>query len=226
MKRGKKYLEKIKQREAEKQYAPSEAVKLLKNLAYANFDESIEVHFNLGIDTRQADQQIRGTVSLPHGTGKKIKIAAITTADKVVEAKAAGADEAGAEDLIDKIAKGWFDFDLALASSEMMPKVGKLGKLLGQKGLMPSPKNGTVTPNIVQSIKEFKKGKVEYRNDKAGLVHLVIGKKSFSEQQLLDNFNVVYDVILKVKPSNVKGIYLKSVVLCSTMSPGVRIETS
>ncbi|MBT7088236.1 50S ribosomal protein L1 [bacterium] len=224
MKRGKKYLQKIENIDLQKTFSPKEAIKLVKELAYAEFDESLDLCFNLGIDPRHADQQVRGTLSLPYGTGKKLKIVVITSPEKVADAKEAGADEAGSEELVAKIAGGWFDFDLVIASPEMMPKIGKVGRFLGQKGLMPSPKNGTVTTDLVKTVQEFKKGKVEYRNDKGALVHMQIGKKSFAEDHLLENFNVVYDAVLKAKPSASKGVYFKSIVMSSSMGPGVHLE--
>jgi large subunit ribosomal protein L1 len=225
MNRSKRHRENIALVEAEKAYAPSEAVKLLKQFKPAQFDESIEVHFSLGIDPRHADQQLRGTTSLPHGTGKAITIAVISQGENLQKATKAGADHVGGDDLIEKIAGGWLDFDLLIASPEMMSKVGKLGRTLGAKGLMPNPKAGTVTPDIEKAVQEFKAGKLEYRNDKFGNLHIGIGKQSFSEQQILENFDSIYDTIVKIKPSKSKGIYLKSVTLCAAMSPGVSIET-
>jgi large subunit ribosomal protein L1 len=224
MSRGKNYVEKDKTYNKLEFLNPVKAFEQLKTLTFAKFDETVEVHFNLGIDPRHAEQQIRGTVVLPHGIGKEIKILAITKGDKVKEAEDAGADIIGAEDVIEKIEKGWLDFDLVLATPDMMAKVGKVGRILGSKGLMPTPKNGTVTADLKTAIQEFKSGKIEYRNDKTGNIHVMLGKISFSNEQLLDNFQTIYDIILKVKPAKSKGIYLKSVTLCSTMSPGVRVE--
>jgi large subunit ribosomal protein L1 len=224
MKRGKLYLEKAKNLDRQKLYTPSEAIKLSKELKYAKFDETVELHFNLGIDPRHADQQIRGTLSLPHGTGKTIRIAVIAQGEKLIEAKDAGADFVGAEDIIEKIQGGWFDFDLLIATPDMMSKVGKIGRLLGPKGLMPSPKSGTVTADITNSVKEFKAGKIEYRNDKTGIIHLPIGKMSFDDASLMDNYQAVYDVILKAKPAKSKGIYMRSITICSTMGMGIKIE--
>lgn len=224
MKHGKNYLEKTKDYQPTEFFSPKAAIEQLRKLTYAKFDETVEVHFHLGIDPKQSEQMVRGTLVLPHGTGKSIKIAVITNAEKVVAFRNAGADEIGSEDLITKIEGGWFDFDVLIATPDMMGKVGKLGKLLGAKGLMPTPKNGTVTPDVENAIKEFKAGKVEYRNDKFGILHVLIGKVSFTNEQLYDNFMDFYDTVVRVKPQKSKGIYLKSIYLCSTMSPSVQIE--
>lgn len=224
MKRSKAYQEKVKLVNREEKYSPSDAVRLVKETATAKFDETIEVHFNLGIDPRHADQQLRGTLVLPHGTGKSVRVAVITQGEKVQDAKDAGADFVGGEELIEKIQGGWLDFDLIIASPDMMSKLGKLARVLGPKGLMPNPKSGTVSNDISAAVGEFKKGKVEYRNDKTGIVHLGIGKKSFSDKALEENFETVYDTIVKIKPTKSKGIYLKSIVMASTMGPGVAIE--
>jgi len=224
MSRGKKYIEKNESYDKQAIMNPVKAFEVLKNLTFSKFDETVEVHFNLGIDPRHADQQIRGTVVLPNGSGKKIRILAITKGDKAKEAEDAGADLVGSEDMIEKIEKGWLDFDLVLATPDMMVKVGKIGRILGSKGLMPTPKNGTVTQDLKTAIQEFKSGKIEYRNDKTGNVHVILGKVSFSTEKLTENFQVIYDIIVKVKPSKAKGVYLKSVSLCSTMSPAVKVE--
>ncbi|MCP4049748.1 MAG: 50S ribosomal protein L1 [bacterium] len=224
MMRGKKYKEQVKLVDSQKKYMPNEAISLVKKMKYAGFDESVEVHFNLGIDPRHADQQLRGTLLLPHGTGKKIKILVIAKDAKIKEAEDAGADYAGSDEMIEKIQGGWFGFDLIIAAPDMMSKVGKLGRLLGSKGLMPSPKSGTVTQDIGKAVSEFKGGKLEYRNDKTGIVHLVIGKLSFQEEQLLDNFNTVYDTLMKIKPTKAKGLYMKSISVNSSMGPGVFVE--
>jgi len=205
MKRGKKYREAVANRKEDDIFKPKDAVSLLKKSAYVKFDEAVELHFNLGIDPRHADQMVRGTLVLPHGTGKKVRVVAIVEADKVEETKKTGADAVGAEDLVEKINGGWMDFDVLLATPKMMPKVGKLGRQLGARGLMPSPKSGTVTQDIPEAVKAFQGGRVEYRNDKAGLVHLVIGKVSFTEKQLLENYEKVFEVIQKVKPQKSKG---------------------
>lgn len=224
MKRGKQYLEKVKGVDKHALYSPNEAIKLVRQTAFAKFDETVEVHFNLGIDPRHADQQLRGTLSLPHGTGKTVRIAVIAQGEKLIEAKEAGADFVGADDLIDKIGAGWFEFDLLIATPDMMAKVGKIGRMLGPKGLMPNPKSGTVTADIKSAVTEFKAGKIEYRNDKTGLIHAPIGKLSFSDEALRDNYLAIYDVILKAKPSKSKGVYLRSITICSTMGMGLKIE--
>ncbi|MGE4169326.1 MAG: 50S ribosomal protein L1 [Candidatus Margulisiibacteriota bacterium] len=224
--RGKKYIEKAALVKSQDALSPKEALQLVKDAAFAKFDETVEVHFGLGIDPKQADQQLRGTLVLPHGSGKDVRVLVFAQGEQLIAAKDAGADFVGGEDLVEKIQGGWFDFDLVVAAPDMMAKISKLGKTLGAKGLMPNPKSGTVTPNIATAVKEFKSGKLEYRNDKAGLIHMRIGKKSFSNEQLLDNFKAVYDTIQKVKPNKSKGVYLKSITLCTTMGPGVRVEPS
>ena len=224
MKRGKKYLESVKNL-GEETHVIDGAIKLMKEAAYAAFDESVELHFNLGIDPRHADQQIRGTLNLPHGTGKSIRIAVIAKGQAEADAIEAGADTVGSDDLVEKIQKGWLDFDLLIATPSMMSKVGRLGKILGSKGLMPNPKSGTVTGDLAKTVKEFKSGKVEYRNDKYGIIHVGIGKMSFDEQKLNENLETVFDVMIKVRPSKAKGIYMKSVSLSSTMSPSINLET-
>jgi large subunit ribosomal protein L1 len=224
MSQSKAYAEKAKQVE-KKRYSPKEAVKLLKQLKPAKFDETVELHFNLGIDPRHADQQLRGTLILPHGTGKEVRIAVIAQGENVELAKKAGAVEAGSDDLIERIAEGFLDFDLLVATPDMMGKLGKLGRQLGSKGLMPNPKSGTVTTDIAKTVSEFKSGKLEYRNDKNGNLHLGIGKISFSEEQLIENFETLYDAVVKMKPGKAKGVYLKSVTLCPTMGPGISVET-
>ena len=205
-------------------YDPKEAMTIIKECTTAKFDESVELHFNLGIDPRHAEQQIRGTFNLPHGTGKSVRVAAIVQPDLVKKVTEAGADEVGSDDLVEKINGGWMNFDVLISTPEMMSKVGKLGKVLGARGLMPSPKSGTVIKDPEVAVKEFKAGKIEYRNDKLGLIHLVIGKGSFALDKLVDNFMAIYDVIAKAKPGKSKGIYLKSVVLSTTMGPGVHLE--
>lgn len=225
MRRGKQYIEKTKDFDKQQLLSPKEAIAQLRKLAYAKFDETVEVHYNLGIDPKQAEQQIRGTLVLTHGTGKSLKIAVLTNSEKVQALKNSKADFIGSEDLITKIEGGWLDFDILLASPDMMPKLGKLGRLLGTKGLMPTPKNGTVATDLETAINEFKAGKVEYRNDKAGILHVSLGKVSFSDEQLLDNFMDLYNTIVKIKPAKSKGVYLKSISLCTTMSSGVKIET-
>lgn len=223
--RGKKYAESAKKIDSEKHYVPTEAVALVKDVSNASFDETIEVHFNLGIDPRHADQLVRGTIILPHGTGKSVRIAVICDGENQKIAEKAGASEVGAEDLIEKINGGFLDFDILIASPDMMAKVGKLGRILGARGLMPSPKSGTVTPDIEKAVTDFKAGKVEYRNDKNGIIHTVIGKASFDNDKLKDNFTALYEVIEKAKPSKSKGVYMRSIVLAPTMGPGVKVES-
>ena len=225
MARGKKYtnaLEKVQ----DVDYSPLDAINLVKEIKFSKYDETLEVHYNLGIDPRHADQQIRSTISLPHGTGKSVKILVLTDSAQEDVAKKAGADYVGAEDLLEKIKNGWFDFDLIIATPNMMPKIGKYGKILGSKGLMPNPKSGTVTTNLAETVKEFKQGKVEYRNDKYGIVHMVLGKLSFDTEKLLENFNAFHQVIEKAKPSKAKGVYLKSISISGSNTPGVSLETN
>jgi large subunit ribosomal protein L1 len=226
MKRGKKYTELAQQVSRDRLYPAREAIDMIKTNTVRKFDETLEIHFNLGIDPRQADQQIRGTLVLPHGTGRTVRICVVTTGEKVLEAKEAGADFVGSEDIVEKIQGGWLDFDLVIATPDMMAKLGRLGKILGAKGLMPNPKSGTVTTDIKGAVKEFKAGKVEYRNDKTGLIHLGIGKVSFSAEQLVDNYNAIFDTITRAKPSKSKGQYVKSVSLSSTMGPGLFVENA
>ncbi len=224
MKKSKRYVEMQALVDTEKLFTPIEAMTLLETLPKAKFDETVELHVQLGIDPRQSDQQLRGTLSLPNGTGKSIRIAVIASSDKLEGARKAGADFVGSEDLVEQIQGGWMDFDLLLTTPDMMAKVGKLGKILGAKGLMPNPKSGTVTLNIASAVEEFKAGKLEYKNDKAGIVHVIIGKRSFDLKKLKENFDAVYDTLVKVKPSKSKGVYIKSISMCSTMSSGIFIE--
>jgi large subunit ribosomal protein L1 len=224
MKRGKQYLEKAKTIQAEMLYSPGEAIQMVKESSYTKFDETVELHFALGIDPRHADQQLRGTLVLPNGSGKTVCVVVIAKGEKAAEAKAAGADFVGEDDLVEKISKGWFDFDLVIATPDLMAKVGKLGRLLGAKGLMPNPKTGTVTMDVAKAVGEFKAGKMEYRNDKHSNLHLRVGKVSFTEQALRENYNLIYDTVVKVKPSKSKGVYLKSVTMCTSMGPAVSIE--
>lgn len=204
--------------------SPAEAIKTLKQFKAPKFDQSVEVCYWLAIDPRQADQQLRGSVSMPHGVGKTARVAAFCVADKVAECKAAGAVEAGGEDLVEKVKGGWMEFDVAVASPDMMRIVSSLGRVLGPKGLMPSPKAGTVSPDVVKAVKEYSAGKAEYRSDDGGNVHCIIGKMSFSEENLLDNFNHLYEVIERVRPATVKGQYMKKVTLSGTMTPGVLVS--
>ena len=225
MKRGKKYVEAAKLIERGNLYDKEEAVALVKKSAVAKFDETIEAHIRTGCDGRHADQQIRGAVVLPHGTGKKVRILVFAKDAKAEEAKAAGADYVGVEDLIPKIQnEGWFEFDVVVATPDMMGVVGRLGRVLGPKGLMPNPKAGTVTMDVTKAVNDIKAGKIEYRLDKTNIIHVPLGKASFTEEQLADNFRTLIDAIMKAKPAAVKGQYLKSVTLTSTMGPGVKIN--
>ena len=225
MKRGKKYVEAAKQIERGNLYDKAEAIALVKKCAVAKFDETIQAHIRTGCDGRHADQQIRGAVVLPHGTGKKVRILVFAKDAKAEEAKAAGADYVGAEDLIPRIQnEGWFEFDVVVATPDMMGVVGRLGRVLGPKGLMPNPKAGTVTMDVTKAINDIKAGKIEYRLDKTNIIHVPVGKASFTEEQLADNFQTLIDAINKAKPAAVKGQYLKSVTLTSTMGPGVKIN--
>jgi len=225
MKRGKKYVEAAKAVERTTLYDPADAVALVKKTAVAKFDETVEAHIRTGCDGRHADQQIRGAVVLPHGTGKTVRVLVFAKNDKADEAQAAGADYVGAEELVPKIQKeGWLDFDVVVATPDMMGVVGRLGRVLGPKGLMPNPKAGTVTMDVTKAINEIKAGKIEYRLDKTNIIHVPIGKVSFSEEDLADNFQTLMDAIIKAKPSAVKGTYLKSVVITSTMGPGVKVN--
>ena len=227
MKRGKRYLEDMKKFDRSVQYDRDEAIKIVKGNATAKFDETMELHIRTGCDGRRADQQIRGAVVLPHGTGKTVRILVFAKGPKADEAEAAGADYVGAEDLIPKIQNdGWLDFDIVVATPDMMGVVGRLGKVLGPKGLMPNPKAGTVTMDVTKAINEIKAGKIEYRLDKANIVHVPFGKASFTEEQLQENFQAIMDAIVKAKPSAVKGAYLKSVTMSSTMGPGVRMNVA
>ena len=227
MKHGKKYVEAAKLVDRATFYESDEAVSVVKKTATAKFDETVEVHIRTGCDGRHAEQQIRGGVVLPHGTGKTVKVLVFAKGDKVNEAEAAGADYVGGDELIPKIQnEGWLDFDVVVATPDMMGVVGRLGKVLGPKGLMPNPKAGTVTMDVTKAINDIKAGKIEYRLDKSNIIHCPIGKASFSEEQLKDNYNALIEAILKAKPSALKGQYLKSVTLSTTMGPGVKINTA
>ena len=227
MKHGKKYAEAAKLVDKATLYDPSEAIALVKKTAVAKFDETVEAHIRTGCDGRHADQQIRGAVVLPNGTGKTVKVLVFAKGPKVDEALAAGADYAGGEELIPKIQNdGWLDFDVVVATPDMMGVVGRLGKVLGPKGLMPNPKAGTVTMDVTKAIADIKAGKIEYRLDKTNIVHVPLGKASFSEEALEENFKALMDAIMKAKPSAVKGAYLKSITLTSTLGPGVKVATS
>ena len=225
MKRGKKYLETAKLVESGNLYDKAEAISLVKKTAVAKFDETIEAHIRTGCDGRHADQQIRGAVVLPHGTGKQVRILVFAKDAKAQEAIAAGADFVGAEELIPRIQnEGWFDYDVVVATPNMMGVVGRLGRVLGPKGLMPNPKAGTVTMDVTKAVNDIKAGKIEYRLDKTNIIHVPVGKASFTEEQLADNFQTLIDAINKAKPAAVKGQFLKSVTLTSTMGPGVKIN--
>ena len=225
MKRGKKYIESLKQIDTAKLYDPSEAAALAVSTAKAKFDETVEVSVKLGIDPKHADQQVRGFVVLPHGTGKTKKILVIAKGEKADAAAAAGADYVGAEEMISKIQnEQWFDYDVIVTTPDMMGLVGRLGKVLGPKGLMPNPKSGTVTMDLPRAINEIKAGKVEYRVDKTAIIHCPIGKVSFGTEKLTENLNVLMDAIIKAKPATAKGVYLRSVVLSSTMGPGIKVN--
>ena len=221
---GKKYLEDAKLIDTAKSYPIEEAIELVKKVSYTKFDETMELVFRLNVDPRHADQQLRGAIVLPNGTGKSKKVLVITQGPKVAEAQNAGADIVGGKEILEDIKKGWFDFDVIVATPDMMGELGKLGKILGPKGLMPNPKTGTVTMNIAQAIDEIKKGKVTYRTDKEGNVAVIIGKKSFSTEKLVENYKTIYDVILKARPAAVKGTYMKNVVVSSSMSPSVKVD--
>lgn len=224
MKYGKKYSDSIKAVDVSKYYEVNEAVKNVLSTAKANFDETIELHVRLGVDPRQADQQVRGTVILPNGTGKTVKVLVIARGDKAEAALKAGADIVGAEDIIAKIqTQNFLDFDVVITTPDMMGQLGRVAKILGPKGLMPSPKSGTVTMDVVKAINESKAGKVEYRVDKTAIIHCQIGKKSFGEEKIAENFTTLMDAIVKAKPAAAKGIYVKSVTLASTMGPGVKV---
>ena len=225
MKRGKKYVEAAKKIDRQTLYEATDAIALVKQSAVAKFDETIEAHIRTGCDGRHAEQQIRGAVVLPHGTGKKVRVLVFAKGAKADEAEAAGADFVGGEELIPKIQnEGWFDFDVVVATPDMMGVVGRLGRVLGPKGLMPNPKAGTVTMDVTKAIDDIKAGKIEYRLDKANIIHVPVGKASFTEEQLVENFNALMGAINKAKPAAVKGAYLKSVTLTSTMGPGVKVN--
>lgn len=223
-KKGKKYLEAAKKIDSTLAYPVEEAVKLVKETSYVKFDASVQASFNLNVDPRHADQQIRGAMVLPNGTGKTQKVLVVTQGAKEQEAKDAGADYVGGKDILEEIKKGWFDFDVIIATPDMMGELGKLGRILGPKGLMPNPKTGTVTMNVANAVNEVKKGKVTYRVDKEGNINVMIGKVSFTDEQLAENFKALYDVILRARPVAVKGTYMKNVVLSSAMGPGVKIS--
>ena len=225
MKHGKKYLDSKKLIESSKLYDPAEAISLVKQTGKAKFDETVEISIRLGVDPRHADQQVRGTVVLPHGPGKKVRVLVFAKGEKAEEARAAGADYVGEAELADKIKnENWFDFDVAVATPDMMGVVGRIGRILGPKGLMPNPKSGTVTADVAKAIEEIKGGKVEYRVDKTAIAHVPIGKASFDEEKLVENLTALMEAVVKAKPSSAKGTYLKSLYLSTTMGPSVRLN--
>jgi large subunit ribosomal protein L1 len=225
-KHGKAYLDAKQRFDRSREYSPSEAIALVKQLSTAKFDESVEVHVRTGLNVRHADEQLRGTIALPHGLGKEVKIAVFAQGDKAREAEEAGADIVGGEDLAKQIQEGFDDFDVAIATPDMMPIVGRLGRILGPAGKMPNPKVGTVTVDVAKAVNESKAGKVEYRTDRTAIVHLVIGKKDFDERLLLENYAAVIDEIIRAKPAAAKGRYIRSVTFASTMGPGVKVDPS
>ena len=227
MKHGKKYRESVKLIDRAVTYDPAEAIELVQKAATAKFDETVELHIRLGVDSRHADQQVRGAVVLPHGTGRSKKVLVFAKALKADEAKAAGADFVGADDMVEKIrSENWFDYDVVVATPDMMGVVGKLGKILGPKGLMPNPKSGTVTMDVAKAITEIKAGKIEYRLDKTNIIHCPIGRVSFGQTKLAENFKTLIDAVIKAKPAAAKGQYLRSVTMASTMGPGIKINTA
>lgn len=223
-KHGKKYRAALEKVDPLKQYAPQEGVKLMKDSAYAKFDESVELHIRTGLDPRHADQVVRGSAVLPAGTGRTQRVVAFAQGDKAREAEAAGADIVGADDLVQRISGGWTDFDVAVATPDMMGAVGRLGKVLGPRGLMPNPRSGTVTPDIGRAIREIKGGRVEFRLDKTGVIHVPIGKVSFNEDQILQNLGALVDAVVRAKPTGSKGTYLRTFNIASTMGPGVSLD--
>lgn len=223
-KKGKKYVEAAKQIEAGKLYSIEEAIELVKKTNTAKFDASVDVVFKLNLDTRHADQQLRGAIVLPNGTGKTKRVCVIAEGPKAEEARNAGADVVGGQEILDEIAKGWLEFDVMIATPDQMPKLGKLGRVLGPKGLMPNPKTGTVTMDVAKAIDEIKKGKVTYRVDKEGNINLAIGKTSFTEEALVENFNAIFNTIAKARPATIKGAYMKNLVVSTTMGPGIHVE--
>ena len=224
MKRGKRYRALYEQLDREREYSPGEAVATVKAMQSAKFNEAVEAHIRLGVNVRHADQQVRGTIALPHGLGKEMKVVVFAQGDKAREAEAAGADAVGADDLAERIQGGWTDFDVAVATPDMMPVVGKLGRILGPQGKMPNPKVGTVTDEVGKAVEQSKAGRVEYRTDRSGIIHLVIGRADFDEQRLLENYAALIDEIVRAKPAAAKGRYVRSVTLTTTMGPGVKVD--
>ena len=226
MKRSKKYVDSLKSYDKTKQYEVDKAMDVVIDTAKAKFDETIELHVKLGVDPKQADQQVRGVIVLPNGTGKNVRILVIAKGEKADQAQEAGADFVGAEEMVAKIQKeNWFDYDVVITSPDMMGVVGRIGKLLGPKGSMPNPKSGTVTPDVAKAVRDAKSGKVEYRLDKSAIIHCPIGKKSFGKEKLMENYTALFDAIVKAKPAAAKGQYIKSVALASSMGPGVKVST-
>ncbi len=226
MARGKAYLDAKQRFDREREYPPDEAIALVKDLGSAKFNESIEVHVRTGLNVRHADEQLRGTIALPHGLGKNVTVAVFAQGDKAREAEEAGADVVGAEDLAQRIQDGFSDFDVAIATPDLMPVVGRLGRILGPQGKMPNPKVGTVTPNVRQAVEESKAGKVEYRTDRSAIIHLTIGKSDFDERLLLENYAAVVDELIRAKPAAAKGRYLRTITVASTMGPGIKIDST
>jgi len=225
-KHGKTYVESLAKVDRLREYTPHEAVKLLKETKRAKFDESVEVHFRTGLNVRHADEQLRGTIALPHGLGKEVKIAVFAKGDKAKEAEEAGADVVGAEDLAAKVQEGFMDFDVAIATPDMMPIVGRLGRILGPSGKMPNPKVGTVTMDVAKAVQESKAGKVEYRTDRTAIVHMIVGKTSFSDEQLIENYQAVLEELIRAKPSAAKGKYIRTITMASTQGPGIKVDPS
>ncbi len=223
-KRGKRYAEALKAVDRDRLYSPPEAMKILKSIPSPKFDETVELNVRLGVDPRKADQMVRGALALPKGTGKEMRVAVFAKGEKAIEAREAGADVVGDEDLAARITGGWLEFDAVVATPDMMPTVGKLGRTLGPRGLMPNPKSGTVTNDVARAVRDIKGGRVEYRTDRHGNLHLVIGKKSFSDEDLIENYAAVLDEVVRAKPAAAKGRYLKSITLSTTMGPGIRID--
>jgi len=225
-KHGKSYTEALAQVDREREYQPAEAIELVKELKRAKFDESVEVHIRTGLNVRHADEQLRGTIALPHGLGKDVTVAVFARGDKAREAEEAGADVVGAEDLATRVQEGFTDFDVAIATPDMMPVVGRLGRILGPQGKMPNPKVGTVTMDVGKAVEESKAGKVEYRTDRTAIVHMTVGKTSFPDEQLLENYQAVVEELIRAKPSAAKGKYLRTIVMASTQGPGIKVDPS